>query len=249
MHTDVLSARVMLDRARYRLRLAQVTPVPDVGVRILVQKDYASEPHNVITGVEVGGPIPLWDRNRGNIMEAEAQLARATEEEHKVRSDLARQLADAFERYNYHRELLAPYRGTLLADLVRVFNGVFSRYLAQGKATDVSFIDISTAQQNLATSVTAYLQALAAQWQAVVDIAALLQTEDLFQTGREPVPTECLPPLPDLDRLLPLLCQHPCSPVPSALRGTVDPTWPPAFPAPEPIPPPREVKPKPGGER
>ena len=128
------------------------------------------------------------------------------------------------------------------SDQVRVFNGVFGRYLWQGRAIDVSFIDISTAQQNLAASVAGYLQALAAQWQAVVDIAALLQTEDLFQVGVEPVPTECLPPLPDFDRLLPLPCQHPCSPVPPALRGTVDPTWPPAFPVPERLPPPRNER-------
>ena len=202
-HTDVLTARAALERARYNLRLAQVTPVPDIEVRVVVQKDYTGDPHNVMTGVQVGGPIPVWDRNRGNILQAEAQLARATEEEHRVRDDLARELADAFERYNYNRELLAPYRGTLLPDQVRVFNGVFGRYLSQGKATDVSFIDISTAQQNLAASVSGYLQALGAEWQAVVDIAALLQTEDLFQVGVEPVPTECLPPLPGFEKLLP----------------------------------------------
>jgi hypothetical protein len=36
-----------------------------------------------------------------------------------------------------------------------------------------------------------------------VDIAGLLQTDDLFQVGQEAVPTECVPPLPDFDGLLP----------------------------------------------
>jgi cobalt-zinc-cadmium efflux system outer membrane protein len=229
-HTDVLTARAAVERARYNLRLAQVTPFPDIDVRVLVQKDYTADPRNVITGVQVGGPIPVWNCNRGGIIQAEAQLARAAEEEHRVRDDLARQLADAFERYHLNRELLAPYRGTLLPDQVRVFNGVFGRYLDQGKATDVNFLDISTAQQNLSASVTAYLQALLAQWQAAVDIAALLQTEDLFQVGQDVMPTECLPPLPDFDKLLPLPCHHPCSKVDGDLRGTVDPTWPSAPP-------------------
>ncbi|HKI32207.1 MAG TPA: TolC family protein [Gemmataceae bacterium] len=235
-HTDVLTARAALERARLNLRLAQVTPYPDLDVRVLVQKDYTGDPRLVMTSVQIGGPIPIWDHNRGNIIQAEAHLVRATEEEHRVRADLARQVADAFERYNLNRELLAPYRSTVLPDQVRVFNGIFDRYLAQGKPPrfDVNFIDVSTAQQNLATSVTAYLQALAAQWQAVVDIAALLQTEDLFQVGAEPVPTECLPPLPDLDKLLPLPCKHAGSQVDPALRGTVDPAWPAALPQPEP---------------
>src|SRR5262249_2307670 len=97
-HTDILTARVALGRARYNLRLAQVTPYRDIDVRVLIQKDYTAEPHNVIAAVEVGGQIPVWNQNRGGILQAEAQLVRATEEEHRVRDDLARQLADAFER-------------------------------------------------------------------------------------------------------------------------------------------------------
>jgi cobalt-zinc-cadmium efflux system outer membrane protein len=241
-HTDVLTARAGLERARYNLRLAQVAPIPDVDVRVCVQKDYTADPHNGMVLLQVGGPIPVWNCNRGNILQAQAQMVRASEEEHRVRDDLARQLADAFERYSYNRELLAPYTGTLLPDQVRVFNGVLARYWELGKATDVSFIDVSTAQQNLITAVTGYLQALAAHWQAVVDIAALLQTEDLFQVGTEPAPTECLPPLPDLDKLLPLPCCHPCSKAPAEQREGVDPVWPPALPEPELLPQPREVK-------
>jgi cobalt-zinc-cadmium efflux system outer membrane protein len=202
-HTDVGTARAELERARYALRLAQVTPVPDVGVRVMVQRDYTADPRNVITSVQVGGPIPLWDKNRGNILRAEAELARATEEERRVRDDLLRRLADAFERYDSARELLAPYRGTLLPDQVRVFNGVSERYWAAGARANVNFIDVATAQQNLSASVTAYLQALAEQWQAVVDIAALLQNDDLFRAGPEPVPAGCVPPLPDWEKLLP----------------------------------------------
>jgi cobalt-zinc-cadmium efflux system outer membrane protein len=202
-HSDILTARVELERARYNLRLAQVTPWPDIGVRVAIQKDYTAEPHNVITGVQIGGPIPVWNCNRGNIIQAEAQLMRATEEEQRVRNDLARQLAEAFERYDVSRELLAPYRGSLLPDQVRVFQGISERYWAAGKGANVNFIDVSTAQQNLIASVTAYLQALATQWQAVVDIATLLQTDDLFQVGQRPVPTECLPPLPGFEKLLP----------------------------------------------
>ncbi len=131
-HTDILIAQADRERTRSNLRLAQVAPFPDIDVRVLVQKDYTAEPHNVMTSVQVGGPIPVWNRNQGNIMQAEAQLERATEEERRVRIDLSRRLAEAFERYSLNRELLAPYRGTLLPDQVRVLNGVFQRVPVAG---------------------------------------------------------------------------------------------------------------------
>jgi hypothetical protein len=40
-----------------------------------------------------------------------------------------------------------------------------------------------TAEQTLATAVATYVQSLGDQWQAVVDLAGLLQVDDLFQMG------------------------------------------------------------------
>src|SRR5262249_55723430 len=74
--------------------------------------------------------------------------------------------------------------------------------------------------------VTSYVATLGALWTAVVDVANLLQTGDLFQLA----PPECVGPVPDLAELLPLPCCHPCSPLPDpALKGG-DGNWPPAAP-------------------
>ncbi len=47
-HTDVLTARNGIDKARYNLKLAQVTPVPDVDVNMVVFKDYSLAPKQMI---------------------------------------------------------------------------------------------------------------------------------------------------------------------------------------------------------
>ena len=44
-HTDVLTADNAVRKTRYNLRLAQVTPIPDVDVRLVVQKDFTA-PHS-----------------------------------------------------------------------------------------------------------------------------------------------------------------------------------------------------------
>src|SRR5262249_16700663 len=222
-HTDVATAQNTLERARYNLRLAQVTPIPDVDVRVVVQKDNTGVPKLIQYGIQTGIQLPVWDKNRGNILQAEGQLLRATEEAHRVRSDLSSRLAEAFERYANNRSLLGYYSQYILPDQVRAYRAVYERH--QQEPDKVGFADVVSAQQTLAAVVTAYVTTLGATWTAVTDVANLLQTNDLFQTGQEHVT-----PVPDLERLGPLPCCHPCSPLPDpGLKGG-DGTWPRAAP-------------------
>jgi outer membrane protein, heavy metal efflux system len=123
-HTDVATAKNTLQRARYNLRLAQVTPVPDVLVHVGVDHDYTGDPKLIQANVTVGVPVPIWDHNKGGIMQAQGQLLRAVEEEHRVRDDLSTRLADAFERYRNNRQILEYYRTHILPDQVRAYRGV-----------------------------------------------------------------------------------------------------------------------------
>jgi len=227
-HTDVLTARNTLQKARYNLRFAQVTPIPDVDLRVMVQKDFTTPPFLVTPSLQVSVPIPVWDRNSGNIMQAQGQLMRAIEEDHRVRDDLTSRLAEAFERYQNNRAILEYYRTRLLPDQVRAFRGIYDRY--HQELDKVSFNDVITSQQTLATLVQNYVATLGAMWTAVVDVANLLQTNDLFQVGLEPPPTQPVAPVPDLEHLWSLPCGHPCSPLPDGgLRGA-DGSWPVPFP-------------------
>src|SRR5207245_8612428 len=109
LHTDVFTAQNTLQKARYNLRLAQISPIPDVDVIVRVQKDYTTSPFNVTPSVQVGVPVPLWNQNRGGIIQAQGSLLRAVEESHRVRDDLSQRLAAAFEDYQNNRQLLEYY--------------------------------------------------------------------------------------------------------------------------------------------
>ena len=98
-HTDALTASNGIEKARYNLKLAQVTPVPDVDVSLLVFKDYSLAPHQTMPALTLGVPVPVWDRNKGAIMAAEAALVRATEEPHRVEMNLTNTLAGAYMNY------------------------------------------------------------------------------------------------------------------------------------------------------
>lgn len=215
-HTDVLTARIGIEKARYNLKLAQVTPIPDVDVNVAVIKDYSLAPHQTTPTLTLGMPIPVWDRNRGGIMAAEAALVRANEEPHRVEVTLAGSLATAYMNYKTSIDALEYYRRYILPDQVRAYRGAYDRRQIDPNA---SFGDVVTAQQTLAANVTTYLQTLGQVWTSVVAVADLIQTDDLFACARP----ETVPPLPDLSALPGWPCCHPCEASPCDMMPAVSP--------------------------
>jgi cobalt-zinc-cadmium efflux system outer membrane protein len=177
-HTDILTGQNDLVRARIDLQRARVTPVPDVTLRGVVQRDNTTPPFGTVVSVQLGVPVPVWDRNQGGIQRAEAFLHRASQQVQRAQNDLTARLADAYARYETSRTLVDYYRQNILPDQVRTYRGVYQRH--QQDPNRVSFGDIIVAQQTLAATVSTYVGTLGDFWSAVVDVAALLQTDSLY---------------------------------------------------------------------
>ena len=193
-HTDLVTTQNDVCKARYQLQLARITPVvPNIDTTTVIEHDFTTPPFGTVVSLQVGVPIPVFDGNRGNIMAAEAALVRASSEYEAARNNLLANLADTFARYKTSDTSFQYYRGSILADQVRAYRGVYERYQVD---PDADFNDVVTSQQTLATTVSTYLQLLGDRWQAVVDLAGLMQSDDLFQIGSmEPVepPTAPMP--------------------------------------------------------
>jgi cobalt-zinc-cadmium efflux system outer membrane protein len=202
-HTDVLTAENSLQRARYNLELAQVTPFPDFDFRLLVQKDYSTPPHYMVYSSVLSMQLPVWDQNKGAIHQAHYQLIQATTQPQQDRLQLTNTLADAFNRYVTNREQVAITRQQV-EDQVRVFPMIYNRY--QTTVGEVTYGDLITALQTLTGYTSAYIASLGLQWTAVVDVANLLQTDDLFGVA----PCEEMIPVPNLDEMLHLSESSPC---------------------------------------
>src|SRR5262249_33678599 len=108
-HTDILTTLNVRQQAQFALELAKLQPVPDVTVRFMLQKDRTGPPFELAPSLAVSLPVPVWDRNQGGILQAQAVVVRAAEEMHRVRSELTASLADAFERYENNRVILGYY--------------------------------------------------------------------------------------------------------------------------------------------
>lgn len=196
-HTDLLTAANSVGQAGVLLRSAQVAPIPNIDTYLAVQRDYTFQPGTTTINLQVGTELPVFNRNRGNIISAQAQLFRAEQTVNQVRNDLTAALADAFARYETSRLLAETFRAEALRDQVRAYRGVYQRYLSDPQG--IQFNDVVVAQQTLALTLGQYIDVLGSQWQAVVDIAELLQVDDVFLLGK---PTH-LVPIPELDDVVP----------------------------------------------
>jgi cobalt-zinc-cadmium efflux system outer membrane protein len=206
-HTDVLAAYNTIQKARFSLQLAKVTPLPDVTLNILVQKDYTAPPNLLVHSLQFGFPVPIFDQNRGNIKQAEGQLSQAMAGPEQARNALTNNLADAYNRYETARENVAIAMQQI-RDQVRAYRNLYAR--RQSDPTAVGFGDVVTAQQTLAGYIGGYVTALGLQWTAVNDVANLLQADDLFRAG-DP---QSVDPIPDLHKLAPLNALPNCLPAP-----------------------------------
>jgi cobalt-zinc-cadmium efflux system outer membrane protein len=179
-HTDLAIARNAVTKARYQLQLARLTgAVPNLDLATVIQRDMTTPPFGTTVNVQIGAPLPIFDRKRGDILTAEAGLVRAASEWDRVRNDLAASLADAFARYQTATVTLGYYRSEILIDQIRAYRAIYERHQQEPDA--VLFNDVVTAQQTVASAVASYIQAIGDQWQALVDLAGTVQVDDLFQ--------------------------------------------------------------------
>lgn len=177
LHTDLLTARNKQLQAQTNLTLQQAIPIPDVQTNLILQQDNVNR--TMQFGLQLGIALPIYDRNQGNIRQAQAQIASASDTIPATENDLFSKLAEAMSRYEASKVTAVSYRDQVLPNLARAYKAMLRRY--QVEPEKVSFNDIVVAQQNLANSLQTYLNSLDAQWKAVVDVANIGQLNDLYE--------------------------------------------------------------------
>jgi cobalt-zinc-cadmium efflux system outer membrane protein len=83
------------------VRLAKAQAVPNVNVQLVVQRDRVEKFTSISPLVSV--PLPIFNRNQGNIQNAAALLAQQRSEHQRITLALRDQLAAAFQQYQSAR--------------------------------------------------------------------------------------------------------------------------------------------------
>jgi cobalt-zinc-cadmium efflux system outer membrane protein len=161
-------ARLELERRKSLVNVEQSKTVQDFTVSVGVQRREESQREQMMVGISV--PIPLYNRNQGNLLEALRREDKARDELVATRITLASEAYQVVERLSARRQ-----EAELLRD--EVLPGAKSAYEAatigfeNGK---FSFLEVLDAQRTFFSAKSQYLNALAALHRAVTDLESIL---------------------------------------------------------------------------
>ena len=166
-------AHAAVRRAQAQLAREQAQPVPDVTVRGGVAHDFATD--DAVGSVEIGVPLPLWNRNEGNIQAALAAIEAAAAEVRRLELSLRDQLAEVHRVYEIAHTRADRYRETILPKARETLELTNRGY----ESGEVDFLQVLTARRSYVTGYTAYLEALTDQQVARDALDGVLLTDGL----------------------------------------------------------------------
>jgi outer membrane protein, heavy metal efflux system len=167
------AARATVDRARTAVQRARREVIPDVDVFVSVRHhDVTSDD---VANIKIGIPIPIFDRNQGNIQQARAQLIAAEHTVQRIELDLQDRLAVAYRRYTNARQQVQRYSQNILPRSKESLNLVKTGYDKQ----QVNFLTLLTAQRTYYKTSLAHLDAVWELRQAAITIEGQLLTGSL----------------------------------------------------------------------
>jgi cobalt-zinc-cadmium efflux system outer membrane protein len=170
-NAEISVAEQEVDRNRLLLQRAQVEPFPNITVNAGYMRQYVAIENVAI--LNVSAPIPIWNKNQGNINAAVANVTKATANVSTVRNNLARQMAEARGRYRAADQLVLRYEEKIIP-LARENVQLIQEAFDQGQ---FDFVRLLQAQRALVESQLGYISALETRWMTAAELAGLAQVE------------------------------------------------------------------------
>ena len=109
---ELVASRQKIRHDQIQLERERVQPIPNVLVDGRVGRNFES--NDTTAGVNIGLPIPIFDRNRGTIQQAQADLNRAHAEARRLELELQTRLAAEYRTYVSAWQHVEEYQATVL---------------------------------------------------------------------------------------------------------------------------------------
>ncbi len=148
-------AQVVLERAQR---------VPDVTLSLGSQREREAGRSQGVVGISM--PIPLFNRNQGNLLSALRRADQARDDLEAQRLRLEQGLADAWQR----ADVAATQVEALRARIVPAARSAYDAAVTGFELGKFAFTDVLDAQRTLFQSRTQYLRALADRYRSIADV-------------------------------------------------------------------------------
>ena len=152
-------------------------PIPDVTVQGSVSRNFATE--DVVGGLQIGVPLPVWNRNEGNVSAAQAAIDAAAADLRRLELSLRNRLAEAYRDYEQAVSQSEQYRDEVLPEAKRSLELTTRGY----EAGEVDFLRVLTARRVYVANYTADLDAATCQRTARALLDGVLLSGGLEDPG------------------------------------------------------------------
>lgn len=174
---EVARARAGFDHRQAFVQLERARRVPDVSIAVGAKRDEEVGRTQAVLGFAV--PLPLFDRNQGNIAEALARADQARDQYTLSQTRIRNALLQTHQRLTLARDEASVLSQQVLPDSER-------NYQAAVKGFDLgkfNFLDVLDAQRTLLQAKSQYLRALSQAYGARAELDRLLGVD--FAAGRQ----------------------------------------------------------------
>jgi cobalt-zinc-cadmium efflux system outer membrane protein len=175
---EAAQARAAVERARCELARQCAERWPNFEVGVVGKYDPGSE--LAVADVGITLPLPLFNRNQGNIAKARAEYLAAQEEVRRVELELHDRLARAFEQYDVARRRVEAYTKTILPQAEKSLRLVRVGY----EEGEYGYLALLTAQRTLFGVSLEYLANLRELWARSVELRGMLLRGGLQAAAR-----------------------------------------------------------------
>lgn len=173
---ELRAAHARIRRAQADLERQRAQPIPNIGLQLMAGHDYGTG--DDLVNVQVGVPVPIFNRNRGNIDAAYAEYCRATQDARRIELSLKARLARVGQDFDSAAVTVQRYQEQILP---RARDTLTLSEQAYG-AGEFEFLQVLIARRTYFESNLQYVQALGELAQANATVDGLLLTGGLAET-------------------------------------------------------------------
>ncbi len=138
---EIQAAQARINQARANICRQEVQPIPNLDVQLAAGVDNGTD--NGLINLQIGAPIPVFNKNQGNICAARAEYARASRELDRIQNSIKARLAAVSRAYDSSLVAVEQYTSDILPNAEE---GLKLAELAY-KAGETSFVQVLIARR------------------------------------------------------------------------------------------------------